>query len=58
MSNTTFDDDLMSNSRRCSEGKRPPSKNEFLNFLDKSYDAKHKNKQKEGESIELNGITS
>jgi hypothetical protein len=42
MSNTTFDEELVSNSRRCSEGKRPPSKNEFLNFLDKSYDAKHK----------------
>ena len=37
MSNTTFEDDLISTSRRASDGK-VPLKNEFLNFLDKSYD--------------------
>lgn len=45
MSNTTFEEDLMGNSRRQSDGnlllqERHPNKNEFLNFLDKSYDLK------------------
>lgn len=49
MSNTTFEDDMLTNSRRVSEGNGLTSgrvgnnRNEFLHFLDKSYDANQKN---------------